>query len=248
MYTKLLSITAGVILSVAGIASGGDDKPTKFTIRIENITKPDSFTASNGVKWSLAFSPGVAVVHTDKGPIFTAGKKDRGKGLEAQSEDGNPEMLAKSLQGSKGIKSVAVFNTPVGASAPGPITPGAGYEVTISGTPGDRLSLTTMMGQSNDWFYAPAESGIALFKDGKPLSGDITSEIILWDAGTEVNQEPGIGPDQGPRQKAPNTGKAENGLVRNAKDLEWGSAYSNTSRMMRVTIKPAQESLMSSRK
>src|SRR5947208_12065239 len=215
---------------------------------MENITKPDSFTASNGVKWSLAFSPGVAVVHTDKGPIFTAGKKDRGKGLEAQSEDGNPEMLAKSLQGGKGIKSVAVFNTPVGASAPGPITPGAAYEVTISGMPGDRLSLTTMMGQSNDWFYAPAESGIALFKDGKPLSGDITSEIILWDAGTEVNQEPGIGPDQGPRQKAPNTGKAENGLVRNAKDLEWGSAYSNTSRMMRVTIKPAQESLMSSRK
>jgi hypothetical protein len=32
------------------------------------------------VKWSLAFSPGLAVVHTDKAPIFTAGKKDRGKG------------------------------------------------------------------------------------------------------------------------------------------------------------------------
>jgi hypothetical protein len=59
-------------------------------------------------------------------------------------------MLAKSHQGGKGIKSVAVFNTPVGASGPGPITPGAAYEVTISGMPGDRLSLTTMMGQSND--------------------------------------------------------------------------------------------------
>src|SRR5207247_11405892 len=115
-------------------------------------------------------------------------------GLEAQSKDGNPEMLAKSLQGGKGIKSVAVFNTPVGASAPGPIAPGGGYEVTISGTPGDRLSLTTMMGQSNDWFYAPAESGIALFKDGKPLSGDITSEIILWDAGTDVHQARDSGP------------------------------------------------------
>jgi hypothetical protein len=68
-----------------------------------------------------------------------------------------------------------------------------------------------MMGQSNDWFYAPAESGILLFKNGNPISGDITSEIILWDAGTEVNQEPGIRPDQGPRQKAPNTGEAENG-------------------------------------
>jgi hypothetical protein len=36
-------------------------------------------------------------------------------------------MLAKPLQGGKGIKSVAAFNTPVGASAPGPITPGAAY-------------------------------------------------------------------------------------------------------------------------
>ena len=214
--------------------------PTKFTVRIENITKPNAFTASNGVKWSLGFSPGVAVVHTDKGPIFAAGKKDRGKGLEAQSEDGDPGMLAKSLEGSKGIKSVALFNTPVGASAPGPITPGAAYEFTISGMPGDRLSLTTMMGQSNDWFYAPAESGIPLFKNGKPISGDITAQIILWDAGTEVNQELGIGPDQGPRQKAANTGETENGVVRNAKDVKYGSSYTKVSGVMRVTIKPAR--------
>jgi hypothetical protein len=128
MFTKLLSVSAGLILSVAGIASGQDSMTTKFTVRIENITKPDAFTASTGVKWSLGFSPGIVVVHTDKGPIFTAGKKDRGQGLEAQSEDGDPGMLAKSLQGGKGIKSVAVFNTPVGANAPGPITRGTAYE------------------------------------------------------------------------------------------------------------------------
>ena len=242
MFTKLLSATAGLILSVAGIASGQDSKPTKFTVRIENITKPDAFTASNGVKWSLAYSPGLAVVHTDKAPIFTAGKKDRGQGLEAQSEDGDPGMLAKSLGGGKGIKSVAVFNTPVGAKGPGPITPGAAYEFTISGTPGDLLSMITMMGQSNDWFYAPAESGIALFKYGKPVSGDVTSQFILWDVGTEVNQEPGIGPDQGPRQKGPNTGEAENGVVRNAKDVKYGPDYSKTSSVMRVTITLAQVS------
>ena len=134
---------------------------------------------------------------------FTAGKKDRGKGLESQSEDGDPSMLAKSLQSGKAIKCVAVFNTPVGANPPGPITPGAAYEVTISAVPGDRLSRTTMMGQSNDWFYAPAESGIELFKNGKPIGGDITSQIILRDAGTEVNQEPGIGPDQDHDKRRP---------------------------------------------
>ena len=70
MFTKLLSVSAGFILSVAGISSGADSMPTQFTVRIENITKPDAFTASNGVKWSLGFSPGVAVVHTDKAADF----------------------------------------------------------------------------------------------------------------------------------------------------------------------------------
>ena len=65
----------------------------KFTVRVENTTEPESFTASNGTKWSLAFSPGAAVVHTGRAPIFSEGKKDRGKGLEAQSEDGNPALL-----------------------------------------------------------------------------------------------------------------------------------------------------------
>jgi len=233
---KVLGLTAGVILSVAAMASANGDRPTKFTVRIENTTKPDAFTASNGAKWSLAYSPGTAVVHTENAPIFTAGKKDRGKGLEAQSEDGDPSMLAKSLKGAKGIKSVAVFNTPLGASGPGPITPGAAYEVTVSAMPGERLSLTLMMGQSNDWFYAPAESGIELFKDGKAISGDITSQIMLWDVGTEVDQEAGIGSDQGPRQKGPNTGKAENGLVKKVAD---GKSYADAPSVMRVTIKPA---------
>ena len=228
------------MLTVACVASANGDKPTKFTIRVENITEPDAFTASNGVKWSLAFSPGTAVVHIDKAPIFTSGKKDRGKGLEAQAEDGNPSMLAKSLDGSKGIKSVAVFNTPVGASAPGPITPGAAYELTISAMPGDRLSMTIMMGQSNDWFYAPAESGIELFKDGRAISGDVASQLFMWDAGTEVDQEPGIGSDQGPRQKAPNTGKAENGVVHKIQD---GKMYSQTSSVMRITVTPAMPAM-----
>ena len=236
MIKKVSALIAGAILSVAAMASANGDQPTKFTVRVENTTKPDAFTASNGVKWSVAYSPGTAVVHTVNAPIFSAGKKDRGKGLGAQSEDGDPSMLAKSLKGAKGIKSVAVFNTPVGARGPGPITPGAAYEITVSAVPGERLSLTLMMGQSNDWFYAADESGIELFKDGKAISGDITSQIMLWDVGTEVDQEAGIGSQQGPRQKGPNTGKAENGVVKKVAD---GKSYADAPSVMRVTIKPS---------
>ncbi len=96
-----------------------------------------------------------------------------------------------------------------------------------------------MVGQSNEWFYAPAESGIDLFENGRGISGDITSQMVLWDAGTEVDQEPGIGSDQGPRQKAPNTA-AENRVVRNAKDVKYGSTYTKVSSVMRVTITPAK--------
>jgi hypothetical protein len=236
---KLLAISAGVILGAASIASANGDA-VKFTIRVENVTKSDAFTATNGVKWSLAFSPGTAIVHTVNAPIFTSGKKDRGQGLEAQSEDGNPSMLAKSLKGGKGIKAVTVFNTPVDARAPGPITPGAAYETTISAMPGDHLSLTLMMGQSNDWFYAPVESGIELFPAGKALSGDISGQLYLWDAGTEVDQEPGIGSEQGPRQKGPNTGKAENGVVRKVRD---GKGYFSPPSVLRVTITPAMSAM-----
>jgi hypothetical protein len=240
VFTKLLGVAAVVMIGLAEMVSANGDKPTKFTIRVENITKPDAFTASNGMKWPLAFSPGVAVIHTDKAPIFTSGKRDRGQGLEAQSEDGDPGMLAKSLEGGKGIKSVTVFNTPVGASAPGPITPGAVYELTISAMPGDRLSMTLMMGQSNDWFYAPSESGIELFKNDKAISGDIASQFNMWNAGTEVDQEAGIGSDQGPRQKAPNTGKAENGVVQKIQD---GKAYSTASKVLRITVTPAMPAM-----
>jgi len=236
VLTKILGMAMALSLGAAGIAAANGAQERKFTIRIENTTKPDAFTASNGVKWSLAFSPGLAIIHSDNAPIFTAGKKDRGKGLEAQSEDGDPGALAKSLAGAKGINSITVFNTPVGASAPGPIAPGAAYETTVTAMPGDRLSLTLMMGQSNDWFYAPDEAGIELFKDGKAISGDIASQLSMWDAGTEVDQEPGIGSDQGPRQKGPNTGKAENGVVHKIQD---GKTYSKASSVLRVTITPA---------
>lgn len=240
MFTRVVGIALGAALSLPSVASANGGTMTKFTVRVENITQSDAFTASNGVKWSLAFSPGTAVVHTGNAPIFSEGKKDRGKGLEAQSEDGDPGMLAKSLKGTKGIKSVTVFNTPMGANAPGPITPGSVYEFVISAAAGDRLSITMMMGQSNDWFYAPGTAGIELFKNGQAISGDITAQLMMWDAGTEVDQEPGIGSEQGPRQKAPDTGKAENGVV---KKLDDGKAYSKARSVMRVTVTPAMPAM-----
>ena len=97
-----------------------------------------------------------------------------------------------------------------------------------------------MFVHSNDFFYAPDDDGLALWDAaGVPLSGDITDLISLWDAGTEVNQVPGAGLDQAPRQSGPDTGAADpNATVRLAEDT-----YGNlpaTAGAIRVTITPTE--------
>jgi hypothetical protein len=98
------------------------------------------------------------------------------------------------------------FNTPVGASGPGPLLPGRAYEWKFYAAPGDNLSFATMLVQSNDWFFAPAEPGIPLYEDGSKMTGDVTEYVALWDAGTEGDEVPGEGANQAPRQSGPDTG------------------------------------------
>jgi hypothetical protein len=232
----LIAIVAAFQLSV--LAAGRDDKGVRFTVRIENTSSTDGQTASNGEKWPFALSPGMWVVHKQLDVrLFKVGGNASVNGLEMQAEDGNPEGLIKYLEHYHSHMLHGVFNTPVGASSPGPIGPGGAYEFSFTAAPGMKLSMVTMFGQSNDWFYAFDGNGIHLFDGKTPISGDITSKFILWDAGTEKDEELGIGPNQAPRQKAPNTGEAENGVVHKAK-----SVFSKkTAELFRVTITPEEK-------
>ena len=211
-------------------------KQTKFTVRVENISIPNGQTASDGTKWSFALSPGLWVLHDKKSGLFTEGRP-ASKGLESQAEDGDPSGLAGALMMSHHAASLhGVFNTPLGMMGPGPIRPGDKYEFSFTAGPGMKLSLTMMNGQSNDEFYAPGQNGIALFDaKGAPFSGDVTAKLILWDAGTEVSEELGIGPNQGPRQKAIDTGVDQHGVVTRAKSE---SIYTKNGELFRVTITP----------
>lgn len=189
---------------------------------------------------NVGASPGVFIIHNDSqlAPVFTTGEANRGEGLEAQAEDGNPTALSEALA-SMGMefKQVGVFNMPVGADKPGPLMPGQAFEFSFTASPGDRLSFTEMFGQSNDLFFAPDENGIALFSaSGTPIGGSITGLIHLWDAGTEVNQEPFVGSDQAPRQAAPNTGADENGVVTPIYAVTDGFTYPSVLSSLKVTI------------
>jgi hypothetical protein len=189
---------------------------------------------------TVPVSPGVyAVAPASKEPIFSDGAPDRGKGLEGIAEDGDPKALAASLAKEK-LATGGAFDTPVGKSKPGPAMPGEAYVVSFRAKPGDALSFATMYGPSNDAFFAPAPSGIPLFDEmGKPMHCDLTSYVVLWDAGTEANEEPGVGPHQPPQQRHPNDGPPDPvdqvRTIEQADDYDYGAVPS----LVRVTIEHA---------
>jgi hypothetical protein len=240
LFSVLLLSAALLLLQLAFSASAArtvkSRSKTKFTVRVENISVPEGQTASDGTKYSFALSPGAFVLSSKGSPLFREGKK-ASKGLEMQAEDGDPSGLLSQLElAHYNSTRRGVYHTPTGAMKPGPIRPGDAYEFSFEAGPGMRLYMTMMNGQSNDWFYAPGESGIELFhKNGHPMSGDVTTQFVLWNAGTEVDEALGIGPNQGPRQTAINTGPDENGLVTRVKQP---ALYGNNAQLFRVTITP----------
>ena len=213
-------------------------EPVTFYAWIENIG-PDDAVAGGPVP----FAPGVWAVHTEADPLFTAGAPDRGLGLEGLAEDGTVAALAAALDTTDGVRFSGIFNTPAGATEPGPLFPGGMYPFTFEAYPGDYLSLATMFIQSNDLFYAPDGNGIALFDDeGNPRRTNVTRYLDLWDAGTEVNEEPGVGMNQAPRQSGSNTGDDEGGnvvLIEEGTMGPGGFTYPGLFGLIRVTI--AQE-------
>ena len=231
----LLTLFSMTNFTVAVATRKGE--PMKFKVRVENISNADGMTASNGQKFPFALSPGLFVLSDKNAPLFTEGKPARNNGLEKQAEDGDPSGFVTALEAMHHSSNLhGVFNTPIGAMAAGPIRPGDSFEFTVAAVPGMRFFMAQMFGQSNDWFYAPGAKGIALFDaKGNPISGDITDQLYLWDAGTEKDEEIGIGPNQGPRQKGPNTGAAENGVVHRVKDNRW---VGRNGEYFRVTITP----------
>ena len=133
------------------------------------------------------------------------------------------------------LQSSGVFNTPVGATDPGPIGPGGAYEFSFDAAPGASLSFVTMFVPSNDLFFGPDENGIALWNpDGTQVTGDVTAQVQLWDAGSEANEEPGVGPNQVQRQSDPDTGPDDpDNTVRLVND---GFTYPAVADVIRVTI------------
>ncbi|WP_141402366.1 spondin domain-containing protein [Sediminicola luteus] len=158
-----------------------------------NSISNETLSAATGLV--SPFAPGAFALNSK---IFTTGETAT-DAFEALAEDGNASGYDNA------------FTTPVGAAGPAPIFPGESYSFEVSAEAGDYLSLATMLVQSNDWVVGA--NGIALFEGSDPISGDITAHFRIYDSGTEVDEYPGAGHYQAPRQAGADTGMEEGGLV-----------------------------------
>src|SRR5215472_682623 len=136
MSRRALSISVlATLLFMGGVSAEAADHT--FTVRVENVSVGNILKLSNRKTAAVTVAPVLYVIHTNRGPLFTSGEPDRGKGLEALSEDGATGPLAESLKGQPGIVRVGSTDTPVGASGPGDIEPGGAYEFKVTAKPGE---------------------------------------------------------------------------------------------------------------
>jgi hypothetical protein len=210
--TTVTTMMTSSTTDVVDESSGGDlpdPEPADFLVRIENI--------SDSSIMPITISPGVWLEQDQNiaPPIFTENSAAPGNGIRALAEDGDPTELAGNLGTNNDLFQSGVLDTPVGETDPGPIAPGEAYEVTFTAQPYSRLGLAAMFEQSNDMFIGTAAPGVGLFQNnGQPRDfQNITAFLRLWDAGTEVNQAPGQGPDQGWSQEEAGQGARESGVV-----------------------------------
>ncbi|MFB6193860.1 MAG: spondin domain-containing protein [Halobaculum sp.] len=239
-----LAVGSAAVASVVGIGgaavAGRAQDGGSATVRIENVSTPSTLSTSGG-SVPVPLSPGAYAVHTPDEPIWTNGEPERDNGLEEIAEDGKPMKLARSLNARRSVQEAGAFAVPVGADGPGPLLPGNAYEFTISPEQnllgaGRRLSFVTMFIQSNDLFYAVGGAdGMALFEGRSLVTGDVTDRVGLYDAGTEINQEPGVGEFQAPRQAELNQGDVERGTVAPIEQVN-GYDYPPAEDVIRVTI------------
>ncbi|MDO4228476.1 MAG: spondin domain-containing protein [Capnocytophaga sp.] len=96
------------------------------------------------------------------------------------------------------FKGNGTITTPEGKKVENLILPDGSTKFDFYAGKGQRIAFAMMFGASKDWFFASKDAGIALYDDkGQPRTGEITSDISLWDNGT----------------KNDTNGNAENGVI-----------------------------------
>lgn len=216
---KLLAMCAALALAGTMASAAQAKGERSFTILVSNVSTESTLHLPDGSTARVPVAPGAYAIIEDGARVFASGNP-AGAALERLAEDGMPEAFVAELKKTKGVIRAGMFlhDEP--------------FEVSVR--PGQRLVFAAMFAQSNDLFFAPDPKGIDLFDGaGKPRMGTLADAITLWDAGTEVNEAPGAGPNQAPRQAKPNAGPAEGGSVQPVND---GFAYPSPREVLELSV------------
>jgi hypothetical protein len=178
-----------------------------FDITIDNVSRQQDTAMS-------PIAPVFYAVHGEDYSLFEPGTS-ASDGLESLAEDGSPVELVQSEPKSPAVLTAsaeAVTEQPRGVE-PGPAAPDESYELTVEPNEVFRyLTFATMVLETNDAFISNGPTGVELMdRDGNPRSSeaitdDLERTLGTYDAGTEANEVPGVGPHQAPRQIRPNSG------------------------------------------
>jgi hypothetical protein len=196
-----------------GVACDAEPEPVedvRIRVTIVNTATAGSLTTSTGDAVDITLSPGIWAVHAP-GPALFVPDQAATPGLEAMAETGMATQLMAEIQDFPGFVRQGTF----GVDRPGenyeenPFAPGEQVSFDVHGTTADHLSLAMMFVHSNDVIVATPADGLPLDLSIDETR-DVTDQIALWDAGTEVNEEPGAGPNQPMQGEG---GEPENGLV-----------------------------------
>ena len=184
---------------VSFTACDDDDNPvTKrtFHVTIQNVSTATTLQLGALPDRTAPLSPGAWAV-VESGTIFDLNQEATLE-IEQLAEEGSPTLLAAQFALDNDIAESGEFSSQGGPDN-GPII-AAGESTTFSfdADPGDKLQIMTMFGNSNDWFYAFGNGGLDLFNGNDAIEGDQTSKIVLYDAGTELDEMPGLGINQKP--------------------------------------------------
>jgi len=171
------TLTAAAVLTVAAGAAQADS----YQILIENLI------GEGGPDTGQPLTPSVAVVHGDGYSLWAPGMAAT-PGLELQAEDGDPSVLVGEAEASGDVSMVVTGGGPFFDAD----------TIMIEGSPGDLLSLSTMLARTNDLITG-------IYDVALPET-EMTIMTSAWDAGTEENTgevahipfygNPGVGPDE----------------------------------------------------
>ena len=187
------------LISLTGCIKDHDiDQMKTFKVEIENVSTPNLLPTARAMG-TVPLSPPAYAVYSSGNPMFML-DQPANLGTERIAEDGFPEEMVKLLSGIPTVTAYGAVPSPGGPDNGPALFAGEKVMFTFTARPGDKLQFETMFVQSNDWFISFRNGGLSLFDGNLPVSGNKTSELEIYDAGTEEDTAPGTGPNQKPVQ------------------------------------------------